>query len=378
MKIIVGSGIAALWCANHLQSLGHDVVVLEKQEIGCGQTIFSQGMIHGGAKYSLDGQLSKSTISISDMPHIWRNALDGIGYVDLSNSVKITDFQFLWSSANAASKLLSFFGSKVMSSKMKSITPSDHDLFSSDKFKGSLFKLNEPVVDVQTVLENLANNLDNSILNLEVKKIEFRSDNSVDVVTNKDVINCDEVVLAAGEGNEKILQNSNINLFPMQLRPLAMGAVYLNNKIPDIFGHHLGVSSRPSLTISTHYVNGDQVLYVGGDISESGVFLSDSEQKIKIKDSIKSALYWLDFDIKDIKILRINRAEARNHNLIKPDTFFCEKYKKAIICWPTKLAFAPLLSESVITKITKDRIKKTNLFSSYTAAKISRYPWEIS
>lgn len=378
MKIIVGSGIAALWCANHLQSLGHDVVVLEKQQIGCGQTIFSQGMIHGGAKYSLDGQLSKSTISISDMPHIWRNALDGIGYVDLSNSVKITDFQFLWSSANAASKLLSFFGSKVMSSKMKSITPSDHDLFSSDKFKGSLFKLNEPVVDVQTVLENLANNLDNSILNLEVKKIEFRSDNSVDVVTNKDVINCDEVVLAAGEGNEKILQNSNINLFPMQLRPLAMGAVYLNNKIPDIFGHHLGVSSRPSLTISTHYVNGDQVLYVGGDISESGVFLSDSEQKIKIKDSIKSALYWLDFDIKDIKILRINRAEARNHNLIKPDTFFCEKYKKAIICWPTKLAFAPLLSESVITKITKDRIKKTNLFSSYTAAKISRYPWEIS
>ena len=378
MKIVVGSGIAALWCANHLQSLGHNVIVLEKQEIGCGQTIFSQGMIHGGAKYSLDGQLSKSTISISDMPLVWRNALDGKGNVDLSNSKKITDFQFLWSSANAASKLLTFFGSKVMSSKMQSINPADHDPFSSEKFKGSLFKLNEPVVDVQTVLQNLVNNLDNSILNLEVKKIEFKSDNSVDVTTNKDVINCDEVVLAAGEGNEKILQNSGINIFPMQLRPLAMGAVYLNKIIPDIFGHHLGVSSRPSLTISTHYVDGNQVLYVGGEVSESGVFLSDFDQKIKIKNSIKSALYWLDLDIKDIKILRVNRAEAKNHNFIKPDTFFCEKYKKAIVCWPTKLAFAPLLSESVVKKISKEKSKITNSFSFHKTARVSNYPWDIN
>ena len=68
MKIIVGSGITALWCANHLQSLGHEILVLEKNSIGSGQTIASQGMIHGGTKYSLDGSLARSTIAISEIP----------------------------------------------------------------------------------------------------------------------------------------------------------------------------------------------------------------------------------------------------------------------------------------------------------------------
>ena len=108
MKVIIGSGIAALWCANYLQNSGHQVIVLEKGDIGGGQTIASQGMIHGGTKYSLDGVLTKASISISDMPNTWLEALNGNGIVDLSESKVNAYYQVLWSADSLQSKLLSF------------------------------------------------------------------------------------------------------------------------------------------------------------------------------------------------------------------------------------------------------------------------------
>ncbi|HCC44093.1 MAG TPA: FAD-binding oxidoreductase, partial [Gammaproteobacteria bacterium] len=48
---ILGGGIAGLWLLNLLVSRGYSVVLLEKEALGAGQTIASQGMIHGGVKY---------------------------------------------------------------------------------------------------------------------------------------------------------------------------------------------------------------------------------------------------------------------------------------------------------------------------------------
>ena len=46
--IIIGGGIAGLWMLNRLRAEGYDVMLLEKNQLGAGQTIASQGMIHGG------------------------------------------------------------------------------------------------------------------------------------------------------------------------------------------------------------------------------------------------------------------------------------------------------------------------------------------
>ena len=82
--IIIGGGIAGLWLLNRLTSDGYGCVLLEADELGCGQTLASQGMIHGGIKYALGGALTGASEAIADMPDRWRAALAGEGPVDLS------------------------------------------------------------------------------------------------------------------------------------------------------------------------------------------------------------------------------------------------------------------------------------------------------
>lgn len=379
MVIIVGSGISALWTADLLDKSGYDVAVLEKDTVANSQTIASQGMIHGGTKYSLEGALTKATISISDMPNIWNEALRGNGKVNLSKSTIHSNYQLLWSADTVQSKLLSFFGSKAMSSKMRPIDKKEHPLFNHKDFHGSLFKLNETVIDVHSVILNFSNNLEGKIFKAKAKRILFSDDHVVGIDTSKGKLECDELILAAGEGNEEILEESNIDSFPMQRRPLAMGMVFMKEKIPDIYGHFLGTSSRPRITISTHYLNEKQILYIGGEVSESGVRLSDEDQKIQIDKFLREALSWIDLDIERIDVLRINRAETKNNKVLKPDSFFIGRKKGLMVCWPTKLAFAPLIAESILNQMNPSKLRKRNIKRMrLDKPHISKYPWEAN
>jgi Glycerol-3-phosphate dehydrogenase len=52
MKIIVGGGVSGLWLAAELKARGIHCCVLDRGPLGQGQTLASQGMIHGGTKYA--------------------------------------------------------------------------------------------------------------------------------------------------------------------------------------------------------------------------------------------------------------------------------------------------------------------------------------
>lgn len=77
-------------------------------ELGKGQTIASQGIIHGGTKYALTGQMSNATLAIGDMPRLWRNALKGDGAVNLAQAQILAEHQLLWTSAGIGSRLTGF------------------------------------------------------------------------------------------------------------------------------------------------------------------------------------------------------------------------------------------------------------------------------
>ena len=57
--LIAGGGIAGLWLLNLLTRRGYSALLLEADALGCGQTLASQGMIHGGIKYALAGALTR-------------------------------------------------------------------------------------------------------------------------------------------------------------------------------------------------------------------------------------------------------------------------------------------------------------------------------
>ena len=105
--IIIGAGIAGLWSANQLQQMGLSVLVLEHEKIGGGQSIHSQGIIHGGIKYSLLGKLSPATKAIATMPKIWQHCFAGNGPIDLSNARLLSKHYVLWTAENLVSKFWS-------------------------------------------------------------------------------------------------------------------------------------------------------------------------------------------------------------------------------------------------------------------------------
>ena len=56
--LIVGGGIAGLWLHARLRQLGYASLLVENASLGGGQSVKSQGIIHGGAKYALHGALT--------------------------------------------------------------------------------------------------------------------------------------------------------------------------------------------------------------------------------------------------------------------------------------------------------------------------------
>lgn len=70
--VIIGGGIAGLWLLNRLSNSGYNALLFEQDKLGGGQSIASQGMIHGGIKYALGGMLTGSSEAIADMPKIGR------------------------------------------------------------------------------------------------------------------------------------------------------------------------------------------------------------------------------------------------------------------------------------------------------------------
>ena len=50
--LIVGAGVAGLWLNARLRGQGFSTVLVESATLGGGQSLKSQGIIHGGAKYA--------------------------------------------------------------------------------------------------------------------------------------------------------------------------------------------------------------------------------------------------------------------------------------------------------------------------------------
>ena len=63
--LIVGGGIAGLWLNARLRRAGYATLLVEADRLGGGQSVKSQGIIHGGTKYALHGALTGSSEAIA-------------------------------------------------------------------------------------------------------------------------------------------------------------------------------------------------------------------------------------------------------------------------------------------------------------------------
>ena len=116
--VIVGGGIAGLWCWHQLHRQGYKPLLIEGNALGAGQTLASQGMIHGGQKYTLEGVASQHAEDLRDMPQIWEDCMKGQGVVDLSGVQKLASQQHLFATSGLG-KFATFAAGKSMRARVE-------------------------------------------------------------------------------------------------------------------------------------------------------------------------------------------------------------------------------------------------------------------
>ncbi len=358
--IIIGAGIAGLWLHHRLNDLGYHAILLEKDSIGGVQTLSAQGIIHGGAKYTLNGILSPAASAIAGMPSRWLSCLKNKGEINLSDTKILSDHQLMWSTQNISSKITSFFASKALSDKITPLNAKKYpEPFKNSLFKGNLYQLNEPVIDIPSLVKNLSKKWRHRILKTDGKYAFFyKKDGNVNSITiNQQLtIKANEIILTAGEGNQGLLKHLSIQTPAMQRRPLQM-LLAKSSHLPTLFAHCVGSSSKPIATITTHkHSDGDSVWYIGGNIAEEGINLHPDKLIQQAQKTLQTILPWINTDNVEWATHKVNRAEPAQKNRLRPDTAFVESTHNIHIAWPTKLALTPNLSDKVIKAIKENNI----------------------
>ncbi|MDG1232338.1 MAG: FAD-dependent oxidoreductase [Pseudomonadales bacterium] len=344
--IILGGGIAGLWLLSLLRKHGFEAILLEKEGLGSGQTFASQGMIHGGIKYSLAGATTGASESIADMPLRWRSCLAGTDSVDLKGVTVLSDSYYMFSDARLSSKLTAFFGSKTLEGRVASVPVANYPkVFQSPSFKGLLYKLNDLVLDSRSLIAHLHHQLKDYIFE---GNVSFEHTNGRVTHLQLDdglTVSADTYVLAAGKGNGELIEELGLEV-PMQLRPLHQ-VVVKGKTLPDLFAHAVTLRSadKPRITFTTHSTVDSKTWYLGGQLAESGVARNEAEQIAFAKTELAAIMPWMDFSGCEFSTLRIDRAEAGGGTLLRPDTPYVGRHGNVVVCWPTKLTLAPMMGD---------------------------------
>lgn len=365
---IIGGGIAGLWLLNYLRAQGYNAILFEQEALGSGQTIASQGIIHGGMKYTLGGTLTGSSEAIAEMPNHWRSCLAGQGDVNLSRAKILSDQIYFWSHAGFGSKLMTFFASQAIRGRITAVTKPDYPpVFQNDSFNGKLYRLQDIVVDIPEVLQALTENYQKAIFKIDWQQAQLTQADDGQVkalqIHHQEktlVIQSQRFIFTAGEGNETLLQQLSLTQPAMQRRPLHQ--VWFKHDYPHaLYAHCIGNSALPRLTLSSHATFGGKwIWYLGGELATKGIEQSESELITKAKQELKKLFSWIDFGETQWGCLRINRAEPKQRaSMLLPDKAYVaasDKVKNVIIAWPTKLTLSPNLAHEVGALLQKQQI----------------------
>lgn len=387
--VIIGGGIAGLWTLHELTSQGYRAILLENAELGGTQTMASQGMIHGGQRYALQGLLTKHSESIASMPALWDACLAGEASPDLSAVNVLAHKQHIWSPPGISGGITSFFASKAMNSKVNTLDRTDWpEVFQVDQdYKANIYELNEVVLDIQTLVKALSANYADQIFKVEQLEYDVSRQKLNKLVLNETIsLSASHYVFTAGIGNEKIAELLSPNKQITQRRPLKQ--VLVKELDYPLYAHCIAVDPRPRVTISAHpTANGKFIWYLGGLVAVKALELGDEAGIANAQSEMQSLFPWIDWSNKSWMTLDVDRAEPYVKSGFLPDGPQIKELGNCLLAWPTKLTFAPLLAKKVVKIISKSNASKketesdngdqlSELQQSLVNTEIADYPWD--
>ncbi|MGI9328209.1 MAG: NAD(P)/FAD-dependent oxidoreductase [Pseudomonadales bacterium] len=378
--LIVGGGIAGLWTLNRLQAAGYSALLLEAGQLGKGQTLASQGMIHGGLKYALRGQLTGASEAIAKMPERWRACLRGAADdVDLRGLQPLSERYYLFAQASTLGRLTTFFASKSLRGRIDKLSRDDYpEVFLHPEFNGVVYALNDFVLDTEALLAQLLANSASSSYRFRVDASALQvEEDQVSLNVGKTQLRARRLILAAGAGTEKLLTELGISEPRMQRRPLHQVVVRHRHQAP-MFAHCLTAVRRaePRLTITSH-ADGDHWLwYLGGQLATTGVDRQRDAQIAFARDELAACVPWMDWQQAQFDTLWIDRAEPAQEDGQRPDEAFVHAAGPVIVGWPTKLSLVPDLGDQMLTAMPPPAALAPTPSLDLPAASVAQPPWQ--
>ncbi len=381
---VIGGGIAGLWTLAKLRAAGLHAVLIEPLALGEGQTIASQGIIHGGIKYTLGGTASRASKILAPMPAIWRAALAGSdAEVNLRDARVFSENHLLVTTPGLGARLTGIVAAAAVRTAHKKLSGHDRPGPLRDAPPAAdVYAIAEQVVDVPSVLAAFRATYQSWLLAADGPSDVIIGDGGASVrirAQGRDMhITPGQVVLTAGAGNVPMLAGAGVSAAATasQRRPLHM--VMFKGQLPSLFAHWIAAASdRPRLTITTSLArDGLSVWYIGGDLAETGVRRTPAEQIKAARDELREVMPWFDLPPLDAATLMIDRVEGRDPSGQRPDIPIVRRFGRIIACWPTKLAFAPAAAAEIRRSIEISPAATGLVPEDWPRPEIAVPPWD--
>lgn len=376
--VIFGGGAAGLWLLDDLTRRGQQAVLLEADALGAGQTVATQGIIHGGLKYTLQGLLTNSATSIREMPALWRECLNGYREPNLRAVRRRSDECFLWRTDSLSSRLGMLgaqFGLRVAP---QAVSKDDRPEILRG-CPGAVARLPEQVISSVSLLEVLAARNRERLLKVDPARVELECVTPGEVTSIRidglhQEVNATPraagnvptlppaaravpltlrpraVVFTAGAGNALLRRRVGLTTEAMQRRPLHM-VMLRGEQLPMFQGHCVdGAKTRVTIT-SEADSEGRTVWQVGGQIAEDGVAWDERTLITHARDELRAVLPNIDLSPVEWRTYRVDRAEGIVPGGKRPESVQIRREGNCLTAWPTKLALVPQLAAELCRQI---------------------------
>jgi glycine/D-amino acid oxidase-like deaminating enzyme len=374
--IVFGGGIAGLWLTNILLREGYDVILIEGDRLGCGQTLASQGMIHGGQKYVLEGVMTAPASAILAMPARWQASLEGRGEIDLAGVEVLSDTQLMWPAASMASRAAVWAAARLVNARTRKLPKDEYpEILQQNAPRGPVYSLPEKVLDVRSLVTALAGNLKGRLFRGRLDRLSANGE----VVVSGEELRAQFIVFTAGVGNETALAALGSKGERAQRRPLRQ--VMVRPLQSALFGHGIGLGNIPRVTVTSHHgPSGELVWYLGGAVAEQGAAMDEVPALQHARRELRQIFPALAWDDMEWATWHGDRAEPFDAHGSLPPGPHVEQQERAIIGWPTKLTFAPALADRVRDLLRKSSAQRSPRSEPppLPVAEIGRYPWETA
>ncbi len=384
--VIFGGGAAGLWTLDVLLREGYRVLLLEAHHLGSGQTAASQGIIHGGLKYTLSGLLTSSAKMVREMPMIWRRCLAGEQDPVLSGTRMRAEFCYLWRTQSLKSQF-AMIGARagLVVAPVKLGPEARPEALRG--CPGVVARLDEQVIEPDSLVADLADQHRDHILKIDLENgIEFDIAGAGEVkqlrLINPETgdgldLRPEMVVFTAGAGNAELRRRVGLETGAMQRRPLHM--VVARGDLPALNGHCVdGMHTRATIT-TTRDIADRTVWQIGGQIAEAGVEMEPEALIEHALAELRAVMPEIDLSCAEWSTYRVDRAEGITKGGMRPNDVCIVKEGNTVAAWPTKMVLVPSLADRIrrlLPKPTAPAAKSDGMIHSWPRPQVADPPWE--